>query len=195
MVLAQGGGRGWIERLSGPGPWKGPEFFGPVGCITKNDAGKPRPAPFWSCYGVLREGGEPAWWLDFEFGDYESEDDPVVNLTTVNLTRWEVRATTLVESTRDIVEVGFGAGMFHFSGEFDSFSKLALPLRVSAYPLRAFCRDCKWTGLVQFWGKQTFLAGRLSGADFGVPASGFNENWEAVSSYGIFIDFRWIARP
>src|SRR5262245_57689478 len=39
-LFAQGGGKGWIERLSGPGPWKGVDLFGPVGCFTKNDEGR-----------------------------------------------------------------------------------------------------------------------------------------------------------
>jgi hypothetical protein len=194
-LFAQGGGRGWIERLSGPGPFTGWDYFGPVGCFARNGEARNRPAPFWKCYGVLREDNEPSWWIDFEFGDYESEDDPLVNSTTVDLKRWELRATTLVSSTKDIVEVGFGAGAYHFSGDFDGFAKLALPLRVAAYPLRAFCRDCPWTGVAQFWAKQTFLAGRITGADFGVPGSSFNENWESVGSFGVLIDVRWIARP
>ena len=194
-VLAQGGGKGWIERLSGPGPFKGLDVFGPVGCFAKNNEGRNRPAPFWRCYGVLRENQEPSWWLDFEFGDYKSEDDMLVSDTTVKLKRWEVRATTLVGSTRDIVEVGFGAGAYHFSGEFDGFAKLALPMRIAAYPLKAFFPERRWNSVVQLWAKQTFLAGRMTGADFGVPASTFNENWEAVTSLGVLFDFRWIARP
>jgi hypothetical protein len=194
-LFAQGGGKGWIERLSGPGPFRGIDIFGPVGCFTKNSEGRSRPAPVWSCYGALREDTEPTWWIDFEFGSYKSEDDPLVNHTTVKLRRWEVRATTLVASTRDIVEVGFGAGAYHFSGDFDGFAKLALPLRVGAYPVKAFCRDCKWGRVVQLWAKQTLLAGRITGEDFGVPASSFNENWEAVSSFGVLFDVRWVARP
>jgi hypothetical protein len=49
--------------------------------------------------------------------------------------------------------------------------------------------------VAQFWAKQTFLAGRITGADFGVPGSSFNENWESVGSFGVLIDVRWIARP
>ncbi len=132
---AQGGGKGWIERLSGPGPWHGVDVFGPVGCIRKNSDNNNRPAPLWDCYRELKRNQNPAWFFDFEFGDYKSEDDPVVNHTTVNLKRWELRATTFVGSTSDIVQVGFGAGAYHFSGEFDGFAKLALPVRVAAYPL------------------------------------------------------------
>ncbi len=192
LVFAQGGGKGGIERQSGPGPWHGYDFFGPVACITdENDV-----EPVWGCYKVLRGGKEPKWWIDFEFGDYESKDDELVNNTTVDLKRWELRATTLVGSTGGIVEVGFGAGAFHYSGEFDSFTKFTLPVRVAAYPLK-FCRErCKrWNSVLQVWAKESFLVGRLTGADFGVPASSFNENWEAVSSFGVLIDFRWLAKP
>ncbi len=129
------------------------------------------------------------WFFDFEFGDYKSEDDPVVNHTTVNLKRWELRATTFVGSTSDVVEVGFGAGAFHFSGNFDGFAKLALPVRVAAYPLNAFT-DEPWGTVFAIWAKQTFLPGRINGADFGVPNSSFDESWEAVSSYGLVVDLR-----
>jgi hypothetical protein len=194
-LFAQGGGKGWIERLSGPGPWRGVDFFGPVACFTRNSEGRNRPVPVWGCYGALREDNAPSWWLDFEFGDYKSEDDPLVNDTTVKLRRWELRATTLVASTRDIVEVGFGAGAYHFSGDFDGFAKFALPLRVAAYPLKPFFPERRWNTFVQLWAKQTFLAGRITGADFGVPGSSFDENWESAGSVGVLFDLRWLALP
>ena len=110
---------------------------------------------------------------------------------TPDVVRGLAPGATLVEGEN----VGFGAGAYHFSGDFDGFAKLALPLRVGAYPVKAFCRDCKWGRVVQLWAKQTLLAGRITGEDFGVPARSFNENWEAVSSFGVLFDVRWIARP
>lgn len=192
LVFAQGEGKGVIERLSGPGPFHGLDTFGPVGCITNEKELK----PFWDCYRRLNENenenenNEPTWWLDFEIGFYESEDDPLVNNSEVELTKWEVRASTFVGSTRDSVEVGFGAGAYHFSGDFESFEKLALPVRVGFFPFKIGW-ERPWTTVFSVWVKQTFLAGRISGGDFGVPEVSFDENWEGVTSYGFQFDARY----
>jgi hypothetical protein len=195
-AFAQGGGKGWIERFSGPGPWHGAYGYSPFACVAKQTPERGGGNEFTHLFqcnnGAYYE--RSLWWFEVEYGEYQSDADPVVNDTTVRLKSWEVRATTLVGSTRDIVGVGFGAGGYHFSGEnFDSFGKFKIPLRVSVFPLRAVLPSRwhgRWGNLVQFWTNATFVAGRLSGEDFGVPGSSFDENWEVVPSFGILVDAR-----
>ncbi len=187
-AFAQGGGAGWIERFSGPGPWDGWDVYSRFACIAKNTSKKRNELThFFNCYNPTTHEN-PSWWFELEYGKYESEDDPLVNSTTVGLDRWEVRATTPVSSTGGIVELGFGAGAYHFKGDaFDDFWKFAIPVRLAVLP----CKKCgSWGSAFQLWGKGTFVTGRLSGEDFGVPASGFDENWEFVFSGGITVDFR-----
>jgi hypothetical protein len=195
-AFAQGGGKGWIERFSGPGPWRGVEGYTPFACVAKETAargGKNDFTHLFACNDPTRYEST-LWWFEVEYGEYKSEDDPVVNNTTVRLRSWEVRATTLVGSTRGIVGVGFGAGGYHFRGEnFDSFGKFKIPLRVTVFPLRAILpieQHKRWGNLVYLWTKATFVAGRLSGDDFGVPGSSFDENWEVVPSFGFIVDVR-----
>jgi len=199
-AVAQGGGAGWIERFSGPGPWDGWEFHYPFACIAKPTASQGTQTKqvnevklFNGCFDPKFE--VPSWWFEVEYGRYNSEDDPLVNNTDVHLDRVEVRATTPVSSTGGIVELGFGAGAYRFSGDGFDFWKVALPVRLAVLPLNRIERFGRWGSVFQLWGKGTFVAGRLSGDDFGVPASGFNENWEFVFSGGIIIDFRDSRRP
>jgi len=203
-AFGQGGGKGWIERFSGPGPWDGWEGHSPFACVAKakeadipgNQAGNQARDKFThlgNCYNQLKYE-EPSWWFEFELGRYKSEDDPLVNNTTLNLTTVEVRAATAVRSTGGIVNLGFGAGAYYFTGDaFDGFGKFAVPVRIEVLPLKPLLGK-KWGSVFQLWTKATFLAGRLSGENFGVPESGFDENWEAVPSYGIVFDFREVLR-
>lgn len=222
---AQGGGKGWIERLSGPGPWEGWYYYQPFACIAerqeekkeeeekeeerkkpedteeesqreleKQEAPESNPVEratfgFLQCYDIL-EYREPIWRFEVEYGRYWSDDDPLVNGTKVDLDRFEFRATTAIPKTAGILEGSFGAGAYIFTGDDYVVRQFTLPVRLAFVPFKTLG---KWGSLLQFWGQGTVIAGRVTGEEFGVPESGFDENWEFVFSWGIAIDARGVA--
>lgn len=185
-VFGQGGGAGWIERFSGPGGFIGTEFFIPGACIAKDGENNTR---FLHLFGCFDPSNRPTWWIDFAWGTYESDNDPLVENTSVKLNTLEVRATRPL----GFVELGFGAGGYHFKGDnFDDFWKFAIPLKANFLPFKNV--SDRYGKVLQFWAKGIFVSGRLSGEDFEVPVDRFDENWDFVLSAGIVVDFRGAIR-
>jgi hypothetical protein len=44
-------------------------------------------------------------------------------------------------------------------------------------------------GVLSIYWKETYVVGRLTGADFGNPASGFEVDGELIRSFGFNLDF------
>jgi hypothetical protein len=154
-------GKGWLERLSGPGPFEGFELSTlPIWCFTpKDDAVKDGVSPAGaSLSGFLCSGYQTApdrsVFVTFTFSDLESqrnnlEYDPAETRdTTVGLQSY---VFSLEVKLHPGLDVGVGLGVNRFSGQvFRAFTRVSLePLRVVFRPV----------GLLfpqkAFWGKDS----------------------------------------
>jgi hypothetical protein len=185
-AAAQRGSKGWLERLSGPGPFGGWELG----------------TPPLVCFGA--DGSDPSWFLvrndstrrfclDAEFGwfDTDDEDPRLPQYGEVKAKSFDVN---FMYGFHRSVSLGASLGFIHFGGDrFESFSRFTVaPVRLAFKPLelgasRAPCDD-RWRSLLRLDFKQYLIAGRLEGSDFGNPAAPLNENWDSVSYWSIGVD-------
>ena len=189
-VNAQGGGKGWIERFSGPGPFDGFELFTPVGCLGKPSGSEELKLRFLGCYKDFES--KPIVWFDLAYGKYESKDDELVG-GTVKLTTLEIRVTRPLgipglDKTRGVFEVSGGVGGYHFVADGFDFWQTGFGARGAFVPLHLFNGKDEWQGILHLWGKVSRIGPDITGERFGVPRDVLDEGWETVLSGGITVD-------
>lgn len=177
---------GWLERLSGPGP------FHPKGVPTVGL----RPPVCWngSERVNLTSATRGSACLFADLGRWESQDDHLLG-SDVTLTTFDAGVTFPVVFG---VEMGAGIGLFKFNTDLDDPARLALvPGRLVVKPLQwaanAFGVDRNSTAMRR-WGalkayyKTSVILGVIESDDFGPNLPRFREKNEAVSSWGLLVD-------
>jgi hypothetical protein len=133
-AAAQGWGRGWFERLSGPGPFYGTDVRLGVGCVP--DAIETRFDPLWKS---RTPATEPALLcFDAEFSFYANDDNDRRRHGIITFDRYQLLAMYIVPQTRlnGAVEVGAGVGSMTFRGNAFEFDRKFVPLRLVVKPFR-----------------------------------------------------------
>jgi hypothetical protein len=133
-AAAQGWGRGWFERWSGPGAFYGTDVRLDIGCIPQTEA---RFDPPWKGRSTLVE--EPALFcLDAEFSTYANEDIDRAKHGIVSFDRYHLLAMYVVPGNRlqGMLELGAGLGSITFRGNTYEFDRQYLPLRAVLKPFR-----------------------------------------------------------
>lgn len=190
---------GWLEKLSGPGPFHGFEYpTVPIGCWQPEDGGKR-----WH-YGC-QESENGSVILSFTLSDYDSEEnrldyDPEFDAIdkTVNLKSYMF---SLDLQLHEGLDVGIGAGINRFSGDaFDTFHKWSLdPLRVIVkplgfmfpetghHPIKFLNMQLSLHQLVQFKFRATYIPQGFEASEFGAVPGTFDVPAELL--FGASITF------
>jgi|RhiMetdeSRZDD1v2_1073273.scaffolds.fasta_scaffold214113_2 hypothetical protein len=184
----------WIEKMSGPGPWKG-VGFDLLFCIDKTHKVAfecwRRPAP-----NEHRLPEDERHIIDIAVVRYWTLanrprfDDIPGDTRGMKLLRIEPQYAYRFHRA---IDVGVGVGFWRFSGEehgdFDPFWTVTFtPINVLFSPLALLQRDVprKWQRVFQLQVAESLLTG-LDGADFDSPTK-FKSGKELVTRYGIRID-------
>jgi hypothetical protein len=172
----QAAGKGWLEKLSGPGPFFGWEYPTlPLWCFGEEASG-----PF--CKGYQDQPNRTVV-LSFTYSDYDSRANSLEYEEsnsadkTVNLKSF---AFSLDLRLHPALDVGVGLGVNRFSGDaFNSFSRFSLDgLRVTWRPIglfhgkesvRVFGSGVKFSlrDLLQVKLRATLFPGGFDAGDFG----------------------------
>ena len=92
----------------------------------------------------------------------------------------------------DGVDIGGGIGWVTFSGESVKKRQLTLtPVRVILRPILLAVPEHyrrTWMGVLNIYWKETYVIGKLTGADFGAPNNPFAVNGELIRSFGFNLD-------
>lgn len=126
----------------------------------------------------------------FDQGFFRAAADP-----TRGFPRLGAHLTDIGPSARlhDGIDIGGGFGWVAFSGdEIETKRRLTLtPLRIILRPILLAVPEHHrkpWMGFLNFYWKETYVVGRLTGADFGAPNDALSVNGELVRSFGLNLD-------
>jgi hypothetical protein len=177
---------GWLEELSGPGPFRGGGYAQPVACADSEGRlrwcwqpkGEDNASLIVSA-GVFNSGDGP------RFSDLPATDAD--NQGQVRLV--SVSGLYLFRLHRSL-DVGPGVGFFRLSGNgFDPFYKLVLtPINVSFAPL-AVRSSSRYARILRLELDQSFVPQGFDGADFGNRRTTFDSGPEFVTRATLVIDF------
>jgi hypothetical protein len=207
-------GSGWLERLSGPGPFKGWVFNDRFLCLTVPRKGDDRDLQEWARKLTYpREEGKRAY-LSLVGCNFLPSDDPRLEIGVqggwlkstdnvldynglglsdddkeVKLTQWMITADIRVNRVLD-VGAAIGRARFRPGGVdlFDDFSRtVTQPLRLTTRPLAALSNDKRLEALVVRFDATKFHGG-FTDADFGARPGTFNEPGEILWNWAILVD-------
>jgi hypothetical protein len=192
---------GWLEELSGPGPFHGPTVtFDRLACWSESVGGGPvervafadRADPCRN--GADRERRHVRAYLSIELAHFRSSrnvlaENPESDDAQVGLTR--VNALVFARVVQG-VEVGGGLGFNHFGGKGAAgddfgFTRVTLPLRVRVRPGMWVAPESRWSRLVHFSVGFDRLPSAFDAADFGQQGS-FRESGESLATAYVGFD-------
>ena len=212
---------GWIEKLSGPGPFIGWQINIPFACYVFDEAtaagqseSVKESAPGnqghfridYDCVSRARRQRALKFAVDIgrlsseenelPYPDLDQRQKPGVNLLvlipSVAYSFGEYRDTM-----GNFLDVGAGIGVIRVSDEqnfFETFWRPAFqPLRLTLRPLSLVKGDLRWEFL-EIALNATILGGELTAADFGAAGS-FQESNEFLLNWGIRVDLYKLFRP
>jgi hypothetical protein len=186
---------GWLERLSGPGPFepRGTRQFPTIGLRSPFCLSNGRPAI------VTAAGDDRRTCVYFDYAPWISKDDELLG-SDVKLDTFDVGATYRPNRA---FELGVGLGVYYFRTDGASATRLTVtPGRLVVRPLmllgllyeksRAKPLSPGWQrGLstLKWYYKTSVLIGRMDGETFGLNnALWRGETNEAISSVGLLVD-------
>lgn len=127
----------------------------------------------------------------FDIGSFESDgdQDPDRGFPALTARMYDFGPSARIH---DGIDIGAGVGWVQFSGSgVDRKQGAFTPLRVVIRPvLLALPERMRrvWMGVFSFYWKETYVWGRMTGADFGAPQSNWVEDGEMIRSFGINLD-------
>lgn len=203
VVSAQGMGKGWLERLSGPGPFDGDEYDFRIVCFYgESPTDRVSDHSFlWFQRRNTQEGVGNSCWSDsapnlrmyvmVEADSFESQENnlqPDANSERAEVELFSVKPALMVR-VHSTLDVGAGFGLNWFSGDaFDSFFRASLqPVRVLWTPLAAINPRNARLRFLRIPLQATVFHGRFASADFGAVGS-FSARNEVLWSSGFVID-------
>jgi hypothetical protein len=142
-----------------------------------------------------RSSTDARWCINAETGRFAANLDPDQGYPPIDARVWEFGAS--VRLTR-VFDVGAGAGWITFTAEpggreIKTHKFRFTPVRVVARPAMAFrnyptSKERAAASVVKAYLKWSYVAGELTGADFGAPANPFREDGEMIASAGLMLD-------
>lgn len=203
---------GWLEQLSGPGPFLDDDSWKPAGftltaCRT-DDVHKgpdsnvrlqkfvlgtpPRQAQKGCLYGDYQLFVAPA--EEFKVDGTDTQFVTGRGFPRITARMFEVGLSYAIAP---MVDVGAGGGVIWFGAQDAQKNpyKLTLtPIRIAFKPAMVIpqARRFKWAGGLKLVLKETYIRGGLSGADFGAtgptPATAYRNNGELARSVSLNVD-------
>ena len=134
-AAAQGWGRGWFERWSGPGAFYGTDVRFSIGCMPRSEARFDLP---WKGRDSSPEE-RALLCVDAEFSFYTNEDNDRPQHGFISFDRYQFLAMYIIpqEGLQGAVEVGAGMGSIAFHGGSFEFDRNYVPLRAVVKPFRS----------------------------------------------------------
>jgi hypothetical protein len=184
---------GWLEELSGPGPFKGGGYVQPVACVD------PKTHRLKWCWRTLDEDKVPQT-LMVSVGVFNSGDGPRFNDLSEtdadnqgNVRLWSVSGLYVFRV--GAFEIGPGAGLVRLSGAgFDPFYKLVLtPINASFAPLALKWKTRRARAL-RLELDSSFIAQGFTGADFNNSRTSFDSGPEFITRGTLVVDFGALIR-
>lgn len=180
---------GWLEELSGPGPFKGGGYSQAVACLNAEKrldwCWRPKEP---------KDGSEIPQTLMVSIGVFNSDDGPRFNdlPETDADNRGKVRlwsVTALYLFRLGALDIGPGAGFMRLSGAgFDPFYKLVLtPLNASFAPF-AVTSKSRRARFLRLELDQSFVPQGFTGTDFNNPRTRFDSGPEFITRAAIVVD-------
>lgn len=203
VAFAQGGGKGWLERLSGPGPFDGQRYDFRLVCFY-GDSPTERISDhswLWFDRNSRQEGVGNSCWSDsapnlrmyvmLEADWFESQENNLQFDSSSDRAEVELVSVkpALMVRLHPTLDVGAGFGLNWFSGDaFDSFFRTSMqPLRVIWTPFAAFNPRNARLRFLRIPLEANVIEGRFTSADFGAPGR-FSARNELLWSSGFIID-------
>jgi hypothetical protein len=191
---------GWLEELSGPGPFKGdlPVLSVPIGCVRDDGHNLPN---CWS-----RSDKHIRRVIAVRFGSFTSESDrPRFDDLPAgdpdNSGEVHVRALSALYLFRvhPAVDVGAGIGFMRVSGDgFDAFSRLTLTpasVSVSPFALRPSWAYNRYAHILRIEVDTSFVPQGFKGSDFGNTRTRFDSGPEFLTRVATVIDLSVLIWP
>lgn len=179
VASAQGGGKGWLERLSGPGPFDGWQYYVRLACFSGRDEGPTHVSWLWSrknaddvqC--LADRGPNLKGTLVLNFGHWTSQDNllaPAGTPEDVSKVDFYSFEPALMIRLKPALEVGAGFGLNWFSGNaFDTFFRGSVtPVKIVFKPLAIAGGDPR-LGVFRLVGQTTRFATGFTEQDFCQP--------------------------
>jgi hypothetical protein len=195
---AQEWGRGWLERLSGPGPFRGIEFRMPAGCLWE-DGGAIKFVPVWKAPLTPHEDEKSRRLacFDGQFSFLSNKDKDDVGLIEVR--HVEGNLSLPLEFPGNwywlaAIEPTIGAGAIRFQGTAFQEWRLSLSTRVVLTPLKLIPvhtakierahRYRDWRGVLQFSYGAAYIAPHITNEDLLVrTGETFSHGWLARGTH------------
>jgi hypothetical protein len=196
-AFAAKGWWGWLEELSGPGPFRGFVVSVPLICVSDGEVVPcsqkirtrvPEPEP---------EKRRPKRMIMVSVGSLGSDDhlrfkdlpDTPENRREVNVL--QVSGLYMFR-LHPAVDVGAGAGTMRLSGDgFDPIWRFTLvPANVAVRPFALVnqWKDSKWAGIIRGELETSFVTEGFTAEQFGTPASTFRTGPEFLTRAAVVID-------
>lgn len=123
-------------------------------------------------------------------GFFRADPDPVRGFPQLRAHMTDIGPSARLH---DGVDVGGGVGWVTFTGEgIEKKRQVALtPVRLVLRPVLLAVPEHHrkaWMGFLNIYWKETYVAGRLTGADFGAPTNAFSVDGELIRSFGLNLD-------
>ena len=193
---------GWLEKLSGPGPFMGLAYTVPIGCLYRED---PQSQPHFrpallrpDCVVPEKAKKDPApvkllFGVDIQYLTAGAGDNPLQYASggaVPGVHLWQVIPAVAVP-VHPALSVGVGFGFAHFSTTGDVESSFSTgvfhPLRLTFTPAAAVAPGSRWTAL-QFKLNATMFTRTIRSEDFGAIRGTFKARPEVLWQPVIFID-------
>jgi hypothetical protein len=192
---AQEWGRGWLERLSGPGPFRGIEIGMPVGCLWERRTNDIEFVPVWDSPSNSRENDESRRLacFDGQFSSLSNKDRDEIGLIEVR--HVEGSLSLPLEFTGNwywlaAIEPTIGTGAIRFQGTGFQEWRFSLSTRVVLKPLKLIPvgttnidrkrahRFGDWRGVLQFSYGAVYIAPHITNEDLLVrTGETFSHGW------------------
>ena len=184
---------GWLEELSGPGPFKGnaPVLSVPITCVRDDHL------KLMNCYS--RSDKHIRQILAVKYGSFASDDDqprfkdlPATDADNLGEVHVQALSALYLFRVHPAVDVGPGAGFLRLSGSgFGAFYKLTLtPVNVSVSPfaLKPSWHYNKYAHILRIEVDTSFVPQGFKGRDFGNDRTRFDSGPEFLTRIATVID-------
>jgi hypothetical protein len=180
-------GLGWLEKLSGPGPFRGFVYTVPVACY------RPGERADFICTQKERSAGQPRAIVGIDIARFWTSDNPLVYPR--GRPGPKVQLFMLVPSLSIPVHktftIGTGFGWARFTGEDDAFPAFSRgvyqPVRLTVMPVSAFTDEPRWSA-IQFKFNANMFTSAIRAEDFGAVPGTFKSSHEVLWEPVIFVD-------
>ena len=186
----------WMEEYSGPGSFgaKSSSLLISVVCQGKGNSRAADAAGYFE-RAIGLSSADARWCVNLDLHGFRADPEPGQGYPQIDARVYEIGASLRLHRS---IDVGMGAGWISFTADPDGLDIttnkfLFTPLRVVLKPAMLFSdydsnRQRAVASIVKVFFKESYVAGLLTGADFGAPANPFQVDGEFIANAGVMVD-------